>query len=979
PKVATRTALELNRPDTTAHRFAELLTDLVHHLNTLQVETLDAFFARIARSFSLDIGMPPDWQIAEESEVNSLRNRAIRRSLTRRATINIVHDLAKGEAKRGISYLVRQTVGDLYDIYRETVDEQRGDAWNQLNKMPLLEEAEIDFLIAEVSSLDIDGTAAFHRTLTEDLERAAKRDWHNFRKKGISGSVAKNNTSFRRRELPPELLGPLRKLTRHAVALNINLLVDQTRGAHQFLKTYHREFWQLKADNSVLEFDDVAWLAWRLFSGQPWGKLAWRLDQNIDHLLLDEFQDTSIRQWQVLKPLAKRVCSHAPNRSFLCVGDIKQAIYGWRGGVAEIFDEVRGELQDNLDDVASQNVSYRSSAIVIEAVNNIFLNMQRHGKLEDQKPAFQSWWDKFEPHTTAKNELPGFVTFENTSRDDLHSSESALRIKQLAEQHPGHSVGVLCRTNDAVAEMIFELGLLGVAASEEGGNPLTDSAAVNILLAALRLIDHPGDTLSRFHLLHTPLADVFEITSDNVVEAGHPCRRVSQNMRLRLLDAGYGELLSNWARLLEPICTAREWFRAGQLIEKGYRISAADHLRTADFIASVEHERVGDPSAAQINVMTIHRAKGMEFDIVVLPELDFDRGQPPSYIVGRDSPTKPIKLICRYMEETQQEWLPDEFQAAFVKNEEGQIHELLSTIYVAVTRAKFALHMIAGPKMHKDRKSASGLIMAALDIDYHKDKESPGRILWASGQEDWQSRIPGDGRTQPVTARKNGRAPLGPIQLAPVSTHRNLPWESPSSREGGDYVTLGRLLQLEDNRDARLAGSLVHACFEQIKWLDESVPPDDELRDYLADVDQAGPVRIKQAISEFRKVLRRPHTSALLNRNHYQNDLFQSFEEFEVQNERPFAVRMGGGVVSGYIDRLVLLKRDGKIVAADVIDFKTDALPAGDHEALQKRVEIYRPQILSYRDAVAAIYKLSSDNVSASLLFVASDKHVTIA
>jgi ATP-dependent exoDNAse (exonuclease V) beta subunit len=65
-------------------------------------------------------------------------------------------------------------------------------------------------------------------------------------------------------------------------------------------------------------------------------------------------------------------------------------------------------------------------------------------------------------------------------------------------------------------------------------------------------------------------------------------------------------------------------------------------------------------------------------------------------------------------------------------------------------------------------------------------------------------------------------------------------------------------------------------------------------------------------------------------------------------------------------------------VAADVVDFKTDDLDTGDHEALQKRVEVYKPQIQSYRDAVAAVYGLRPDDISARLMFVTIDRQVPI-
>lgn len=976
PTRARETALELETPETTQQQFGEILKSLVRNLNNLQVETLDAFFFRIAQAFSLDIGMPPGWQIADPAEINGLSDRAIRSSLTRRATVNIVHDLAKGEAKRGISYMVRETVRDLYEIFRESHDSNRLDAWSRLQEMPLLSDHEIDRRVAQIRNLDFEATDTFKNKLTLDLEKIDDRNWKRLLQAGLFSKVAEGATTFSRKPIPPELLVLMQPIARHAVALNINMLVKQTRGAFEFLKTYHREFDALKTGEGVLEFDDVAYLASLLFTHYPFGRLTWRLDQNIDHLLLDEFQDTSIQQWQVLRPLARRVCQPGDKRSFFCVGDVKQAIYGWRGGVAEIFDEVRDEFRDELNDIESRSKSYRSSPAIIEVVNQIFGNLGKSKALGDQQPMFQSWLDRFEKHETVRSRLAGTVTFETTVQEWRHYAEVAQRIKQIASDFPNRTIGVLTRTNKDVAELIFELGMAGVHASEEGGNPLTDSAGVNLLLSALRLLDHPDDPVARFHVLHSPLADRFGLTPDNFQDDNHPIRRLTQTMRHQLLADGYGDLLGQWAMVLEPSCTAREWFRVGQLIEKGYSISTADHLRTADLVKWVESEKVADPSTAQVNVMTIHKSKGLEFDIVFLPDLSFNRGQEPKYIVGRESPTKPIDLICRYMDEMNRGWLPDEFQVAFDEQREREIHEFLCTIYVAVTRAKHALHMIARPKSHAGTKSAEGLIMFALDIDHHPKKNPrPGINLLESSHGKWQP-DPEQKQLDPIEPVETPN--LGPVKFAASTTHRNLPWESPSSREGGNMVRLGRLLQLEDNRDARLAGSLIHCCFEQVHWLEDGVPEIDLLKQKLQRIDGADSKQIRTAISGFRKMLKQPNTSNLLRREQFGTDLFNSYDEYRVENERPFTVRVGDGILNGYIDRLVLLVRSGEIVGADVVDFKTDQITPGDHEALRNRVDVYRPQLQSYRDAVAAIYSLKPEDVSARLMFVAIDQQVPI-
>ena len=100
-----------------------------------------------------------------------------------------------------------------------------------------------------------------------------------------------------------------------------------------------------------------------------------------------------------------------------------------------------------------------------------------------------------------------------------------------------YNIGVIVRTNDEVTNLIFSLQQLGIPASEEGGNPLTDALAVQLVLSLLRLADHPGDTVARFHVAHSPLGRIvgFEVEDYDDEAAVHralPCgRRPRSNRR----------------------------------------------------------------------------------------------------------------------------------------------------------------------------------------------------------------------------------------------------------------------------------------------------------------------------------------------------------------------------------------------------------------------------------------------------------------
>lgn len=970
---AVKTSHELEIDTLSKEQFADVLGHLIKHLNNLQVETLDAFFFKIASAFSLDIGMPPGWEIADQAEMASISDRAIQQSLSRANAATIMHDLAKGEAKRGIHSMMQTTVKDVYEIYRETFDQNRLDAWSQLQKMEVLNAEAIEILCLEIENLDYDASDSFKSKITAGLEKIRNQQWADLLKSGPFAKCAIGQETFGRFQMPTELLQLMQKIVLHAIGLQINILVDQTQGAYRFIETFHKEFDGLKKELGRLEFNDVSYLTSLLFSNYEFERLSWRLDQKIDHLLLDEFQDTSIQQWEVLRPLAKRVCKTNTDRSFFCVGDVKQAIYGWRGGVAEIFDEVQQEFSQQIENPETRSKSYRSSPAVINTVNEVFLNIDRAEGYPEEVGMIRSWQKGFKEHLTEHQQRPGYACFATSSDKDQHHAEVAERVSEIARQHPNRTIGILTRTNKEVANHIFALGNAGIHASEEGGNPLTDSAGVNLLLSGLKLLDHPDDSLARFHLLHSPLASTFALNPENFAVKSDSITEALLKLRYQMVSDGYGPMLSDWSKVLEPFCTAREWFRIGQLVSKSYSISTADHIRTTELIRWVETQKVADPTAAPVSVMTFHKSKGLEFDIVILPDLDFGRGQDPSYVVGRASPTQPIDLVCRFMDKAKRSHLPLQFQRAFDAQLEGEIHEMLCTMYVALTRAKHAIHMIAKPNQYSGRKSAAGMIMSALKLDYIGSKDTrAGEVLWETKHGNW------DTEEEVVEATTSEPKPLGKIKFAAPTANRNLPWESPSGREGNQTFSLGKLLQQEDNRDARLFGSLIHACFEQIEWLEDGTPGIELLKEKLTLVESATPNQIQDAIEKFQKFIKQPNTASLLKRQQYQIDLFHSYDELKVDNERAFEVHLGNSILNGFIDRLVLLVKNGKVTGADIIDFKTDSISLDSADHLTQKIEVYKPQIRSYRDAVSAIYDLNPQDVSARLLFVTIDRQVPI-
>ena len=195
-------------------------------------------------------------------------------------------------------------------------------------------------------------------------------------------------------------------------------------------------------------------------------------------------------------------------------------------------------------------------------------------------------------------------------------------------------------------------------------------------------------------------------------------------------------------------------------------------------------------------------------------------------------------------------------------------------------------------------------------------------------------------------------------------------------------MSVARILDLGSSV-ATSRGTLIHAWFEQLEWLDDG-PPDPALLRRVAKTLDRAELNVERQLDAFQRMLEMPAIAAALSRASYQPPYESGVRETlpaaladvplraEVHNERRFAVFDDGRLLSGIIDRLVLLYDGDQLVAADIIDYKTDALGEGDPRAAPRLVEHYRPQLDAYRRAVARMFRLPADHICARLLLVST-------
>lgn len=1028
-----------------AGEWRALLHATARRLHAFEIGTLDAWFQRTARAFGHDLGLPPGWTIAEDTLLADARADVLDAVLAegdRGQALQLVREVHGGEARRRVQGSLVEAVESLVEIQsaldpsgpgwtaagdftaaahagvgthpgddgsagadghaersreRVTERETEGDAGQDTDL-----EGEIDALIARWRELDIPRTKAgsprkaWENAVGNAIEDIESRDWEKFTSRGLYPKYVDappgDAPVYSGAEIEQDAIAVLQDTAAIAARDLSGVLARRGRALGQLAEAYHDAWRDRVARSGRLGFDDVA----RHLSGsrEPTARtdFAYRMGGRIDRLLLDEFQDTSLLQWRVVAPLLRRVVEGSEPDAVghaTVVADPKQSIYGWRGGAPVVLRALGEELHFSRDTMAG---SYRSCRPVLDTVNRVFEGIEDTAVIRkeprDVEPA-QRWRDDFEAHTVAlrpgETTRPGEVALwvgpgKNPDEGAGLFEWAADRVAALFDAHPRASIGVLTRTNRTVARLITELASRGVPASEEGGTRIADSPEVVAVLSLLRIADHPSDRLARWHVAAGPLGSAVDY-ADPADDAG--AVRVSRLLRRRLVEDGYGDTLRTISERVHEDADARGRKRLGQLVQLGHAWDASGDagVRVDPFVRRALEAKAELPGEARVRVMTIHRSKGLEFDVVVLPELHASMfgggpGGAPAVSYRPDGHGRPTHVFPSMP--SWQGRLFDghpELAGALGQAREAGLRDALGVLYVAMTRARHALHLLVpeDPEAKSRARSPARILVERLAPGAFDDGYEwlPGaeRPLWQhpEGDPEWdavlESAPAGDDRDVGSSERGPGR-----IEFRVAPRRRMLERRSPSSEEGGKRIDLGFALG-DGASAARDRGTVVHAWMEAIEWLDTLSDENDARLHAIArrEIPTADVADVSTWADWFRDRLSAPDVRAALTRARYPADVQAS-----VEPELPFLWRDDRRhvMVEGFIDRLVLLERDGETVGAEILDWKTDRIDPADAETLSRKFEHYAPQIRRYREAVADLYGLAPERIVGTLVFL---------
>ncbi len=992
----------------TSDQCRALLVKLTRGLDTFQVRTIDSFFAHLVRLFAHDLDVPPNWSISDVRADEALQSGAMQdvlESAERGEMIELLRDLQKGGAGRGVQATLLARAKNLRPIALESAE----GAWRALHRGDAIDESTFDRARQELPGAPLAQTASggdmknWVKARDQILTAIEAHDWQLIFSKGLGAASLQDEPSYYSKPLSPELLEVLVPIVEKARCEVLNELVARNEAVHALLDRFEASYARRKRDAGQYHFDDLPMALApetaraRLFDERE-ADLWFRLDSRLDHLLLDEFQDTSPVQWRILAPLASEITSTGGGeRSFFCVGDTKQSIYGFRQAEPRLLESLESLLPGLRAEFMDK--SYRSSSVVLDLVNLVFGDITNNRTFEGEghephRAAAQAWSTRFGPHVAAKT-LPGVVHVVEARRpiDGEPPGRAAIicaveRVARILEEAPRAKVGVLTRVNQNIPTLIHALRDRGIDASGEGGNALTDSEAVLVYISLLHLADHPGDSAAAFHVLTSRFGSYIDLAPD---AAGDVVHQAARQFRADLIHRGLGEVTSDFAKQVHRDSSWSDWDKARftQLGDQAFAFEDRLALRASEFVDHLRTNRVEAPGGARVRVMTIHSSKGLEFDAVVLPELSASLvGRRDAYLVERPDPTGLITAVMLSPGKDLLSLSP-ELERLYNSVTQRSVEDSLCNLYVAMTRAKRRIEMIV-PFVDPTEAARSTtptyatLIREALPagelLDGHAEGDADGNVdglLWRSiensSPDAWGKDLQGP--------KDDVTTPEPELTLAATTAPRFARRRAASSEVGSVRVTAQALLRTGSGAEV---GTLVHAAFEGCEWLEDFKFNPGELDQHGASAEIVrSACRIVEgalASEEIRAALSReccdapPGAHLRVEREH----------EFSLFLEDPPILgndAEGPQFWNGAIDRLVVAEADGRAIWAEVIDFKSDSVGDGDGYSaseLQQKAEGYRPQLEAYARVVSEQTGLAADAVRMRLAFTSIGRVATL-
>ena len=841
-------------PDFVSQQAGVALSNLLHNYNYFRVETIDTFFQSVLRNLARELELTSNLRISlndvqvEELAVDQLIEdlqttdqlliwllKYIMENISDDRSWNVIgqvkqfgrtifRDYYKSESN---ALSERLSAPGFFDSYSRQLRDIRAAA-----KERMLNIAESFFSTLEAEGLSVDDLANKRRGIAGFFLKLQNGVFDPTIENATVANCLGNPAKWYAKSHPQaELIhsladGELGDILRHAVeerprqwrlyqSAELTLRhLNQLR----LLESIEQKVHQLNAEANRFLLSDTQQLLHTLINDSDSPFIFEKMGTQLEHIMIDEFQDTSTVQWQNFRVLLQETMSHEGSQN-LIVGDVKQSIYRWRSGDWRLLNDIRSQFPEAMLQEEPLDTNYRSCRRIVEFNNRFFRQAAdiEYAALADMAEAEQlkRAYADVEQSVPDNRDTSGYVSITLLPADDYE--EQTLRrltdtISQLlAEGVQQSQVAILVRTNrliPVIADYVSQqLGSEVSIVSDEAFR-LDASPAVNIIIHALRLLTRPDDQLARAFL--------------------------EKNGR----DASL--LLDNAPALLElPLYELVERLFALFSLNRfdgqsAYVCAFYDQLAdfTADNATDIESflqeweatiaaKTIQSDELSGIRLISIHKSKGLEFDYVICPFCDWQLEKQSGNVLWCRPSAEPFDALPLVPVDYSQKGMTGTIYEADYQHEHLQnVVDNLNLLYVAFTRAARHLYVVGKRGAKSGRSAVIEQVLPTLDgtLSGMDDEQQP--LHYEYGSPDLpspSSQTPplgevGRGSLSPLTPPNVFLQPPEPQPVAVDSfdtvVHFRQSNQSRDFMAGDDEQAAGSYIQL---------GSVLHNIFAHIR------------------------------------------------------------------------------------------------------------------------------------------------------------------
>ncbi len=824
----------------------DLIKNIIHNYASFEVSTIDGFTHRVLRTFARDLGLPLNFEV--ELRTDEVLNEAVDRLISKAGkdkaltkvlvsfVLSKTDDDKSWDIARDLFAIAKLLTRETSQKFLEILRSSDIDDFKNLAEEIKLQQQDLEKEISEVTNSffdlletnDLDNSCFSGAYCPKFFLKLQKGDFNvnfsagwqiNLAERPLySKSVAPDKKAILD-ELQPQIVEFYEQAKKGITKLQFLEAVEKNLVPLSLLSAIQSQIEEIKAEKSMVLISEFNATIGKAVKDQPAPFIYERLGDRYRHYFIDEFQDTSRLQWENLIPLVDNTLSGAhPEGEFgslTLVGDAKQSIYRWRGGKAEQFMELCQKRHPfSIEDVDMLVLpkNYRSARTIVNFNNSFFKYTSGFFLNEIHQDLF------LKSGQEAVSDKEGYVNIsfveaENASEEMEVYPQRVLEIIREVQGKglPLSGICILTRTRKESIAVANYLSENTVAVISAESLLLSRSPKVQFINAVLQYCLDPGDKTLRFeildYLLSTDLEvhDEFEFLMTTIEKEGDQFFEALNAYNIhfspgKATSVSVYEAVEYIIRAFSLEATSDAYLQF--YLDFVYEVSNKEGSGFFAFLEQWERKKdelsiVVPQGEEAVQIMTIHKAKGLEFPVVIYPFANSLLNDTAREYFWMDLPedlNSKVGIAYLRAAEKMREW---EGEAPELYHElccNSQL-DALNVLYVAMTRPEQQLYVVS--KMELDKKGNentnrfSGLLISYLRSIGKWDGSN--EYHFGDPREEWE-------------LEKSATNSLLQENFFSSSTESN----------GISFITRSGLLWNSRQKEAIEKGQLIHDLFAQI-------------------------------------------------------------------------------------------------------------------------------------------------------------------